>query len=212
MNRARTSGSAEVPVPHLETRTTFAREERFIHSSPAASSDVIYNIPVENTSRRIFFGTTLKGYDPTSAESAKSIVGPGSYDVSRCYDSVSEWPSRRNYRFGNSSRESSGIKTPSPGAVYNLKNAYWNGPDHAIKIGFNCDQRKPLYTPQTSANAKAVYPRLPPSGRIITIGRRIKSKAKSSDIPGPIYDVLVDLYSHYLRMYCKAKLVISRKL
>lgn len=184
------------PVHSYEPK--FTKEERFRWQSPTASSDVIYVLPNESSARRVFFGTASRGEDSTTIEAKKQTIGPGSYEVGKSFDRNSEYITRRVYRFGNSSRDSMVMKTPSPGAVYNLKNAYWNGPDNRLGISFNCDHRKPLYNTTTGADADPVYPKLP-IGRSVTIGKRIKIKPKSSDVPGPIYDVLVSRIIALLR-------------
>lgn len=168
----------------------FSKEERFRLTSSASSSDVIYVLPDVSSSRRVFFGSSVRGEDSASMEQKKNTVGPGTYEVLRCIDKTSDYRTRRSSRFGNASRESMVMRTPSPGAIYNLRNSYWNGPENRISIGFNCDQRKPLYTATTGADADAVNPR-PPVTRSITIGKKIYTKPRNMDVPGPIYDVLV---------------------
>lgn len=186
------SGSLEVtrlgPIRKFEPK--FTKEERFRWMKPRLSSDVIYDVRDVASSRRIFFGTATRGEDSVTVEAKKRTNGPGSYEVLRSIDRLSDYHTRSAYRFGNASRESMVVKTPSPGAIYNIKNVYWNGPDDKIAIGFNCDRRKPLYTSTTSVNAEPVYPKLP-QGPAISMGKKLKQKPKSSDVPGPIYDVQV---------------------
>jgi hypothetical protein len=176
----------------------FTKEERFRWQDAIHTSDVMYSLPNVSSSKRIFFGTSTRGEDSTTIEQKKQTIGPGSYDVTRSIDKMSEYRTRTANHFSKAPRESMVMKTPSPGAVYNLRNSYWNGPDNRIAIGFNCDERKPLYTSTTSANAEPVNPQLP-TGKSITIGRKIKMKSRSSDCPGPIYDVLVR-FSYVLRV------------
>jgi hypothetical protein len=68
-------------------------------------------------------------------------TGPGSYEYGHCYDKISEYKQRHANRFSGAAREGPGLKTPSPGPVYNISKQYWNGPEKALKIGFNCDSR-----------------------------------------------------------------------
>lgn len=120
----------------------------------------------------------------------KNSTGPGSYDVSNCFGFNSEYSAPKTSRFGSAPRQSMAMKTPSPGAVYQIEKCYWNGPDKTSGIGFNCDSRKPLYNEAASANADMVYPQMK-TGPAITMAARFKVKNPSESTPGAVYEVHV---------------------
>jgi hypothetical protein len=57
------------------------------------------------------------------------------------YDRLSDYCVHKANRFADAPRQSMDMKTPSPGAVYNVDKCYWNGPVKNIGISFNKDQR-----------------------------------------------------------------------
>lgn len=78
------------------------------------------------------------------------------------------------------------MKTPSPGAIYQIENQYWNGPNKSLGIGFNTDPRFPETKGQDS-NTAGYVPKYK-TGKAITIGQRVKMIMPGSDTPGPIYN------------------------
>ena len=81
------------------------------------------------------------------------------------------------------------MKTPSPGAVYNLGQTYYTGPTKQVKIGFNCDTRADPSKECITAEADMYSPK-PEYGPGISIAKRFTVKNQANDNPGPIYDVL----------------------
>lgn len=141
----------------------------------------------------VIFGNSLRaGADDENPDAKKNSTGPGSYDVAKGFDFNSEKSASRMTRFGAAPRQSMAMKTPSPGAVYNIDNCYWNGPKKNLAIGFNCDQRPPLYGSGAGSNAEISWPKLP-TGPAITMGSRFKEKKLARPTPGAIYDVHVSI-------------------
>jgi hypothetical protein len=118
------------------------KEERFTWQQPQFGSDVIYNLPDAKMTRAITFGSSQRlGMDDANPETKKRSTGPGSYNPTRGYPHLSEYPTRTGNRFASAPRQSMAMKTPSPGAVYDITNQYWNGPVKTMGIGFNRDSR-----------------------------------------------------------------------
>jgi hypothetical protein len=169
--------------PHAEA---FGTEERFRWQKPQFSSDVVYNVPVPKSSRDIRFPTSTR---KSISDAEQFATGPGQYDVSNCFDHLSEVPTKRSSKFGIAARPSMDMKTPSPGAVYNVGKTYWNGPEKTLAIGFNCDTRKSPGAHSETAEADIFVPKAQ-TGPAITIAKRFEIKNAASTNPGPIYDVL----------------------
>lgn len=169
--------------PHAEA---FGTEERFRWQKPAFSSDVVYNVPVPKSTKDIRFPTSTR--KPLS-DAEQFATGPGQYDVSKCFDHLSEIPTKRSSKFGIAARPSMNMKTPSPGAVYNVGKTYWNGPEKTLAIGFNCDTRKSPGSHSETAEADMFVPKSQ-TGTAITISKKFDIKNAASTNPGPIYDVL----------------------
>ena len=174
--------------PIKEGNSKFLTEERFAWQKPKFNSDVVYEVPVPGAPRSVIFSGALRqGMADENPDAKKRSTGPGSYDTGHCYDFSSEYVLRKGNRFASATRESMAVKTPSPGAVYNIERQYWNGPDKQKAISFNCDNRKPLYE-GTPTDADMLWPQLS-KGPSITIAKRIKHKEPGADGPGAIYEV-----------------------
>ena len=121
-------------------------------------------------------------------DSKKNSTGPGSYDVSQAFGFNSEYSSSRINKFGVAPRQSMAMKTPSPGAVYDITRQYWNGPDKSNGISFSTESRHPPGTTSAGANADMMWPKLK-SGPKITMGARFKPRSLADSGPGAVYDV-----------------------
>ncbi|KAJ1436494.1 hypothetical protein B484DRAFT_445615 [Ochromonadaceae sp. CCMP2298] len=167
----------------------FGTEERFRWQSAQDTSDVIYEIPELTASRSVLFGCSLrKGLDDENPDNKKRSTGPGSYNFAPCFDHHSEYAVKHAGRFSQAARQSMAMKTPSPGAVYNIEKQYWNGPVKDEGIGFANGERGELYGTSTAANADMFFPR-PAVGPQISIAKRFKPKSLNAATPGAIYDV-----------------------
>lgn len=174
------------PIKSAEPR--FGTEERFQWQKSQNSSDVMYDVPVMNTSKSITFGgARRKGMDETDPDAKKRSTGPGSYDFRHSFDHLSEYSVHQANRFGCAPRQSMAIKTPSPGAVYNTEKLYWNGPEKGQAISFPRSGRGALYGASLGANADMFIPK-PEIGPAITIAKRTKLKQLGADAPGAVYD------------------------
>lgn len=169
-----------------ENVVKFGTEERFQWQNPKFISDVAYDIPVEQARKSVVFPADPKRPLVDNPDAAKNATGPGSYDVSKGFNVHSEFKHHGACKFSIAQRQSMDMKTPSPGAVYNIEKCYSTGPDRGMPVGFNLDSRKPLYDGEAAgANADPVYPKLP-KGISITIGKRFTNKMKRN--PSPSYD------------------------
>jgi hypothetical protein len=122
--------------------TKMGTEERFSWQKPQFSSDVMYDLPEMRMSRSVGFPSAVRGgMDDTNPEAKKSSVGPGSYQYGHCYNKISDFNVHPAIKFAEAPRPSMDMKTPSPGAVYNVEKCYWNGPEKKFGIGFNRDHR-----------------------------------------------------------------------
>jgi len=167
----------------------FGNEERFKWQNALNSNDVVYELPELTTTKSVIFGSSLRvGMDEENPDNKKRSTGPGSYDFAPCFDHNSEYMTKAGTRFGCAPRQSMAVKTPSPGAVYNIEKQYWNGPDKSMGIGFVNASRQNLYGSSLGANADMFFPRSE-TGPSITIASRFKSKKFTGSTPGPIYDV-----------------------
>jgi hypothetical protein len=140
--------------------------------------------------RSISFSCSKRGGmdEIVNPDNKKNSTGPGSYDVSQSFSFNSEYNTPRHSRFGVAPRQSMAMKTPSPGAVYNVDRQYWNGPEKTGGISFNCDSRKPLNGEAAGANADMMWPKLK-TGPSVTMGARFQKKNPGESGPGAIYDV-----------------------
>lgn len=169
----------------------FGSEERFAWQRPQFMSDVVYDLPELRSSKSAVFGTASRaGMEDENPDAKKRSNGPGSYDFGHCYDFNSEYSHKKAYRFSVAPRQSLAMKTPSPGAIYNIENQFYLGPEKNKGISFSTDIRRPLGGGGASADAEMVCPKLP-KGPAITIGRRINRKDALTNTPGAIYDVHV---------------------
>ena len=96
----------------------FAKEERFRWQKAQFSSDVVYVIPVEKTSKDIRFPTSTRKPLDTSEQFA---TGPGQYDVGI---SAKYLNTARVSKFGISTRPNMVMKTPSPGLLPHSNDSY----------------------------------------------------------------------------------------
>lgn len=177
--------------PIKQADLKFGTEERFQWQNAASTSDVMYQIPEFEPSKSVIFSNSLrKGMDDENPDAKKRSTGPGSYDYSGCFDHISEYALHGANRFGQAPRQSMAMKTPSPGAVYNIESVYWNGPDKHNGVGFSNSTRQPLYGSALGANADMFFAK-PESGPAISIAKRLKVKGVGASSPGAIYDVHV---------------------
>mmetsp|Transcript_25692 Transcript_25692/g.51489 ORF Transcript_25692/g.51489 Transcript_25692/m.51489 type:complete len:235 (+) Transcript_25692:41-745(+) len=175
--------------PIKQADLKFGTEKRFQWQSAENTGDVMYEIPDFQPSKSVVFGSSLrKGMDEENPDAKKRSTGPGSYDYSGCFDHLSEYAHKNGNRFGQAPRQSMAMKTPSPGAVYNIESQFWNGPDKHNGIGFSNSTRQSLYGTSLGANADMFFPK-PESGPAITIAKRLKTKSLGSSSPGAVYDV-----------------------
>jgi len=170
---------------HVRTEK-FGQEERFRWQKAKFSSDVVYKVPVPQAVKDIRFPTSTR--KPLN-DHEQFATGPGSYDVGDCFDFLSEYKTKRVSKFGVAARPKMNMKTPSPGAVYNVGKTYWNGPEKTLEIAFNCDQRKDPGAQSCTSEADLFVPKSQ-TGTAITIAKRFNIKNNTSSNPGPIYDVL----------------------
>jgi len=167
----------------------FGTEQRFQWQN-VDTTDVAYKLPDMTMSKSVLFGYALRqGMDEENPDNKKRSTGPGSYDYSQCYDSLSEYVKKEANRFPCAPRQSMALKTPSPGAVYNIEKQFYLGPEKRDGIGFPNSTRNDLFGGSTTANADMFIPK-PETGPAITIAARPKqSKYRRHGTPGAIYDV-----------------------
>jgi hypothetical protein len=178
--------------PIADNVIKFGSEQRFQWQNAKNSCDCAYEIPDDPPRKSVIFPADPKKPLCDNPDAAKNSTGPGSYDVSKGFDVASEYVKHVGNKFSVAQRQSMAMKTPSPGAVYNIDKVYYNGPDHGQKVGFNLDSRKPLYDGDCAGkNADPVYPKLPTTTGI-TIGRRFKPKARLKESPS--YDPYVSVH------------------
>lgn len=168
----------------------FGEEERFAWQNSKSTNDVAYNLPDMTMTRSVKFGYSLrKGMDEENPDTKKRSTGPGSYQFSGCYDHLSEYARREANRFPCAARQSMAVKTPSPGAVYDIEKQYYRGPEKSMGISFPNSSRNDLFNGSISANADMFIPK-PNYGHAITMAAKPKPKVlNTSTSPGPVYDV-----------------------
>lgn len=175
--------------PIKEIQPKFGTEERFAWQNAKNTNDVVYNLPEMKMNRSITFASSLRlGLSDDNPDSKKNSTGPGSYDVSSSFNALSTIPRKNANRFGGAPRQSMAMKTPSPGAVYNIEHLYKDGPQKPNGIGFVNASRDPLYGSSNGANADLFFPK-PSTGPEITIAARFKPKQLGQPVPGAIYEV-----------------------
>jgi hypothetical protein len=180
------------PVKDIDPK--FGSEKRFAPSSSQMSSDVMYNLPDVRMTRSVIFGSSLRNTSDENPDAKTRSNGPGSYDISRCYDHLSEYGTKIGNKFACAPRQSMAMKTPSPGAVYDIDQTFYLGKDKGQKIGFPNASRLPMFNNSTSSNADMFFPKSDP-GRAVSIAKRLKRKDTISYTPGAIYDVEVSLFT-----------------
>jgi len=172
-----------------EAEVTFGAEKRFQWQSSGATSDVVYDVQDSSPTKSAVFGSSLrKGMDEENPDAKKRSTGPGSYDVAGSYDHNSEYAKKDGNRFGQAPRESMAMKTPSPGAVYNIEHQFYNGPEKANGIGFGTGARGELHGSALGSNAD-MYVAKGETGPAVTIAKKLQTKELGADTPGAIYDV-----------------------
>jgi hypothetical protein len=174
--------------PMSQSNVSFAKEERFAWQKAKFASDVVYAPKLDGQARPIVFGGALRGSNDDNPDAKKRSTGPGSYDIQHAPKFLSMYLNHNASRFATAARQSMDMKTPSPGAVYNIEKVYWNGPDTGKAISFNCDKRRPLYDGEPT-DADMVWPALPKKPGI-TMAKRIARKEKGSDTPGAHYKIV----------------------
>ena len=195
------------PIKCLEP--TFGTEERFQWQKSQNCSDVMYQVaPINTTKSIIFGGAPRKGMDDENPDAKKRSTGPGSYDYRHAHDHLSEYSVHQANRFGCAPRQSMALKTPSPGAVYNIEKCYWNGKEKSDGIGFVNANRQNLYGTSLGANADMYAPK-PDYGPAITIAKRLKKKERGADTPGPVYDVHVSRYTRACMLFLSCLMLMS---
>lgn len=170
-------------------QTRFGNEERFLWQSDKNINDVSYQLPSVRNHRSVRFGQSLRQSmdEMTNPDSKTRDTGPGSYDISGSFDFVSDYVNHQATRFAGAPRKSMEMKTPSPGAVYNIEKKYYTGPDKREGISFSVAGRSALFTKPVTANADMYVPK-PDRGPEITMGLRPKKKLLDNGTPGCIYD------------------------
>jgi len=185
----------------------FGTEKRFQWQNAANTGDVMYEIPEYQPSKSVIFGNSLrKGLDDENPDAKKRSTGPGSYEFAECFDHLSEYAKRNANRFGQAPRQSMAMKTPSPGAVYNIQNQFWNGPEKHNGIGFSNSTRGDLYGSSLGSNADMFFAR-PETGPSISIAKRLKVKELGASSPGAVYDVHVS----YERPFVSRRLICTQE-
>lgn len=194
----------------------FGSEERFQWQNSKNTNDVAYDLPEMKMSRSIMFGQSLrKGMDEENPDNKKRSVGPGSYEYRDCYDHLSEYVTKEANRFACAPRQSMAMKTPSPGAVYNIEKKYYTGPEKSMGIGFPNSSRDGLFKKSLTMNADMFIPK-PETGNGVTIAGKLAIKNYLSSSPGPIYDVhvrnissalFVNLFNHFSCKQNRKKLI-----
>lgn len=169
--------------PVSPSNVKFGGEQRFKWQSVRNSCDSSYEVPDEEVKHNVVFPAGPK--NAVLGDTKNSTLGPGSYNVAKGFGFNSEFLQRPAYKFNISQRQSMVMKTPSPGAVYNLGQCYYTGPDRGLMISFSMDARRPLNN-TSCINSDPVCPKLP-SGRSITIGKRLDKRRKLVDNT-PSYD------------------------
>lgn len=174
------------PIRSIEPQ--FGTEKRFKWQNSGDTSDVMYDVPVIQTTKSIIFGGSLRvGMDDENPDNKKRSTGPGSYDVAQCFNHNSEYVVKGGNRFACAPRDGMGLKTPSPGPVYNIEKCYWNGPIKNTGVGFLNETRDSMYGPSLGANCDMYFPK-EERGPQITIAKRLKPKSLQAQTPGAIYD------------------------
>lgn len=164
----------------------FAKEERFSWQKPKFSTDCVYDLMDSPNTRNVLFGTSLR--KPLNEAGTKSSTGPGSYEFMPCYDHCSGYKKLYGNKFAQAPRQSMAVKTPSPGAVYDLGQAYYRGPEKKKGLGFANSTRGELYGKSTSTDADLYMPKTD-YGYGITMAGRPKQKTLNHSTPGAVYDV-----------------------
>lgn len=173
---------------------SFGNEERFQWQNANRANDVAYNLPTMTMTRSVRFGYSLRqGMDEINPDNKKKSTGPGSYNPDNCYDFNSEYVKKSSNRFSCATRQSMVMKTPSPGAVYNIENKYYLGPEKKIPISFPVSNRDNRLNRSITANADLYLPKAD-TGPAITIAKKFKKKFEQENTPGAIYDVHVCKY------------------
>ena len=167
--------------------TRFGNEERFAWQKAKFQSDCVYALPSSMMTRSSRFGGANR--KPLN-DNENGTTGPGSYNPEKCYDAISDKVYHPAQRFSAAPRESMVMKTPSPGAVYNVGKTYWNGPDKSQPIGFNRDHRKPLHVGENASKDADMFLPKPTYGTARSIAKKLKRKEKGSDTPGAVYDIV----------------------
>jgi hypothetical protein len=123
--------------PIKQADLKFGTEKRFQWQSAASTSDVMYELPELQASKSVVFPNSLrKGMDDENPDAKKRSTGPGSYDYSGSYDHISEYAVHNANRFSQAARQSMAMKTPSPGAVYNVESVYGTGLINTTELDF----------------------------------------------------------------------------
>jgi hypothetical protein len=163
-------------------------------------------------SRSVAFGYSLrKGMDEENPDNKKRSTGPGSYEFAGCFDHLSEYAHKEANRFACAPRQSMAVKTPSPGAVYNIEKKYYLGPEKSMGIGFANASRAPMNGKSVTANADMFIPK-PETGSAITIAGRPKvAKFLQTPTPGAIYDVHVRLLPLNRSTLCLSNAVVVHR-
>jgi hypothetical protein len=198
-----------------QTDLKFGSEKRFMWQNASNSNDVVYELPEMTSTRSVIFGSSLRiAMDEENPDNKKRSTGPGSYDFAPCFDHNSEYAIKQGTRFACAARQSMALKTPSPGAVYNIEKQYWNGPEKSEGIGFVNAPRQNLYCSSLGANADMFFPKFD-TGPCITISKRFKAKRDGNSTPGPIYDVHVSFiclsfsFSFIILLFHRKKLILE---
>ncbi len=173
--------------PNTQSTVSFAQEERFAWQKAKFQSDVVYNVQPGYGGRNVLFPGSIRTSLDENPDAKKRSTGPGSYDIAHAPNHLSDYTFKGGQRFATGARESMAVKTPSPGPVYTIDGCYSNGPTKTQQIGFNCDERKPLYN-GTGGDADMLWPQLS-KGTAITIAKRLKRKEKGADTPGAVYNI-----------------------
>lgn len=161
----------------------FGTEERF--RTQNCQTDNLYSLPKIDDTKSVIFPCATRLFESDTSRLNASSNGPGSYDVQHSSKFYSEYPKKDAVRFGTAPRESMIMKTPSPGAVYQIDKVYFNGPKSKSGLSFGHDSR---FAETKGLESSGLFIPKSDTGRAFHIGQKLKMIEPCSGSPGPIYN------------------------